>query len=689
MKIFQISLLLLSFTAFSQQISKVDFKTLDAVVQPDAETKSVSGSCKFTFEVKSAIDTISIDAVDMVFSEVQINSKTVDFQTKNNKLQLYKGYKKGKNTVTFKYSAKPKQTLYFTGSGDNLQIWSQGQGKETSHWLPSFNDTNEKLIFNTTIIFDQKFEVVSNGLLTNKKQIGSKTGWNYTMSDPMSSYLVMIAIGIFEQKTEISQSGVPLQYYFRPQDADKFEPTYRHTKKIFDFFEREIQIPYPWKIYKQVPVTDFLYAGMENTSATTFSQDFVVDSIGFNDRNYINVNAHELAHQWFGNYITAVSGKHHWLQEGFATYYALLAEREVFGEDHFAFELYEMAEVIQRASATDTIPILNPKASSLTFYKKGAWALHALQYEVGYDAFRKAVGNYLEKYAFKNVDTDQFLAEVKKVAKFDEHAFRQNWLENPKFNVSQALEILNRNQSVKFYLGVLALSETPFEQKRPQFEEILNSDAHFLIKQEVVYQLQDVPFEQKSELLTLALNSNHVRIRQAVARSTSEIPPQFQSQFESLLSDPSYITREIAVGKLYAAFPEKRISLLNRTDSQIGFNDKNLRIQWLTLALITPDFNDDKKVNYYDELLSYGSDAYESSIRINAIRNLLYINGNDTNVLDLLISPLTHHKWQFSRYARDTIRELIKKDNFRKYFISLLPELNQAEQFQLNRLLNP
>jgi aminopeptidase N len=75
-------------------------------------------------------------------------------------------------------------------------------------------------------------------------------------------------------------------------------------------------------------VRDFLYAGMENTS-TVFSSRYVVDSTGFEDRNYTNVNAHELAHQWFGDLVTAQSGKHHWLQEGFATYYAALAEREI------------------------------------------------------------------------------------------------------------------------------------------------------------------------------------------------------------------------------------------------------------------------------------------------------------------------------------------------------------------------
>ena len=106
---------------------------------------------------------------------------------------------------------------------------------------------------------------------------------------------------------------------------------------------------------------------MENTTSTIFAQDFVVDSIGFNDRNYINVNAHELAHQWFGDVVTATSGKHHWLQEGFATYYALLAEQHIFGDDYFYNELYDYALQLSKAAKTDTIPVLNEKNKFVVF----------------------------------------------------------------------------------------------------------------------------------------------------------------------------------------------------------------------------------------------------------------------------------------------------------------------------------
>jgi aminopeptidase N len=512
---------------------------------------------------------------------------------------------------------------------------------------------------------------------------------SFRMDEPMSSYLVMLAIGKFRGEEVKSRSGVPILLYVRPQDEQKREPTFRYTKQIFDYFEREIGVNYPWKVYKQIPVTDFLYAGMENTSATLFSQDFVVDSIGYNDRNYINVNAHELAHQWFGDYVTAVSGTHHWLQEGFATYYALLAEEEIFGADHFSYKLYEMAEELQHASETDTIPILNPKASSLTFYKKGAWALHALRNEVGAENFRKAVKNYLNKYAFKNVTTENFLAEVKKVTPFNEQAFRQNWLENPKFEVKQAISILKKNSFVKQYLDILEMTNVPFEQKRAKFESIMTSNAYHPIKEEVIFQTRDVPFEQKQQLFNLAISTNDVRVRQVVANSISKVPESFYLQYTSLLNDPSYITREVVTNILWSQFPERRNEILNSTSSDIGFNDKNLRIQWLTLALITQGYKDDQKIKFYEELLSYGSPDYESSVRQNALTNLLYIDQNDKNVLAMLVRPLTHHRWQFSKFARDKIRELIKKDAHRSFYLKLLPTLEESEKNQLNRLLNP
>lgn len=675
--------------AFSQaqQNEKVDFKTLDAGLSFNVGARKIIGDVRYTFQVNNAIDTISIDAQRMEITEVKINNKSVPFKNTGKKLQLFRGYKKGNNTLQLHYEAQPRQTLYFIGLDDDFQIWTQGQGKYTSHWLPSFDDVNEKMIFSLSVTFDKDFEVLANGILKKKEIKNNQVEWQYAMEKPMSSYLAMLAIGKFAKKTATTASGTPMEYYLRKADSLKFEPTYRYSTAIFDFFEREIGVPYPWQVYRQVPVIDFLYAGMENTTATIFSQDSVVDLIGFNDRTYVNVNAHELAHQWFGDMITAQSGKHHWLQEGFATYYALLAEKELFGDDHFNWELYESAERLIRASQTDKIPLLNEKASSLTFYQKGAWALHYLREQIGAEKFRLAVQNYLRKYAFKSVDTDAFLAEVRAVSNYDTNAFKTLWLENPGFPTEQALALVKQNPFIRTYLEVVGLQDKLLADKQQQLEQILKSDVFYPAKEEVIYQLENTPFEQNEKLLQLAMQSTDIKVRQAISKSLRTIPKSFKKQYETLLDDPSYITQEIALKALWAQFPDERFPLLDKTKDWQGFNDKNLRISWLTLALATPEYQNAEKLKWYEELLQYASPHYESSVRQNALVNLLYLNKSDLNTLRYLVNGTLHHKWQFVKFTRDAIRALLKNEKHREYFSELLPALSENEKIQLEKLL--
>jgi len=671
----------------AQQSEKVDFITVDAALSFTVESKKITGDVTYTFEVTGAMDTISIDAQRMDISGVTINNKTVKFKNTGKKLQVFQGYKKGRNTLQLHYETQPKQTLYFIGKDEDFQIWTQGQGKYTSHWLPSFDDVNEKMIFSFSITFDTAFEVLSNGVLKNKVTKEHQTTWHYAMEKPMSSYLAMLAIGKFDKKTEITASGTPLELYLRKADATKFESTYRYSKEIFDFFEREIGVAYPWQVYRQVPVMDFLYDGMENTTATLFSQDYVVDAIGFNDRTYVNVDAHELAHQWFGDMVTAQSGKHHWLQEGFATYYALLAEKQLFGADHFNWELYKSAEKLIRVSKTDTKPILNEKASSLTFYQKGAWALHYLRTQIGAEKFRLAVQNYLRKYAFKSADTDAFLAEVRHVADYDTAAFKTLWLENPAFPTDEALAIVKQNPFIKTYLGVVELQDKLLAEKQKQFETLLKSDAFYPVKEEIIFQLENTPFEQNKPLLELAMQSTDLKVRQAISKSLRSIPKSFKPQYETLLEDRSYITQEIALKALWAQFPDERFPLLDQTKDWQGFNDKNLRISWLTLALATPDYQNTEKLKYYEELLDYASPRYESNVRLNALVNLIYLNKSDMNTLRYLVNGMVHHKWQFVKFSRESIRALLKNEKHREYFQELLPALPENEKAQLDVLL--
>ena len=654
--------LFFSFVLFGQQTNKVDFLVCNAKVTPNAQSRSISGYVSYEFKVCKSIDTIKIDAINMNFSDVLINGKSVKFKNSGKTLDLFEGFKKGKNTITFSYSATPKQTLYFTGQDENLQIWTQGQGRYTSHWLPCFDDVNEKVIFNMSVEFRNDFVVLSNGTFVSNQynSKGNLITWNYKMQKPMSSYLVMLAIGNFAKQTTTTKSGTPLEFYLDKNDVSKFEPTYRYSKQMFDYLENEIGVKYPWGIYRQVPVRDFLYAGMENTTSTIFAQDFVVDEIGFNDRNYVNVNAHELAHQWFGDLITAQSGKHHWLQEGFATYYALLAERHLFGDDYFYEELNDYAEQLKRAAKTDTIPVMNEKASSLSFYKKGAWALHVLREDIGTKNFQKAVKTYLKKYKFKNVNTEDFLKIVKQVSGYDVQRFKKLWLEKPGFEMEIAQKYLAKNKFIQDYFAIKSSKKSLAE-----LTDILKSDAYYPIKQYIVYQTRNVPFDERKVILETALATNNVLVRKAVAESTPVIPEAFKMQYETLLDDNSYQTKEITLLNLWKNFPDERLRYLEQTKDIVGNNDKSFRLTWLALAMNSEGFSEQAIMNFYNQLLDFASDKFESSVRQNALELLLQLNPNNEQVITLLFKSTIHHKWQFTKFGRDNVRLLLKKPEFR------------------------
>ncbi|RTY88608.1 M1 family metallopeptidase [Flavobacterium sp. RSP15] len=673
---------------FAQQTQFVDFKSVLGKIVINPIERTVSGDVNYDFNVLKSIDTIKIDAQNMEFSDVKLNGKPINFRNTETQLQIIFPFTNGKNNLTFQYLAKPKQTMYFAGSeaNDNLQIWTQGQGKYTSHWFPSFDDVNEKVVFNLNIIFKKEYQVISNGTLRFKSGFDGLSVWQYQMQKPMSSYLLMLTIGKFEKKIEKSNSGIPLEMYLGLKDVSKFEPTYRNSKKMFDFLEKEIGVKYPWEIYKQAPVRDFLYAGMENTSATLFNTRYVVDSTGFEDRSYTNVNAHELAHQWFGNLVTAESSKHHWLQEGFATYYALLAEKEIYGEDYFYSKLYESASQLKYASRTDSIPVLNAKASSLTFYQKGAWALFVLDKEIGDKAFKKAIKSYLEKNAFQNVNTTDFFAEIKKVSSYDLDNFSEVWLETTVFNTQQANSLLLKNKSIQVLFEVDKLKNKPLSEKKDFLEKTMQSDVYFLVKEVILNQLKNENWEDKKELLALALTTENLQVRQAVASTLTKIPEDFRLQYETLLDDHSYQTQEIALYHLWNNFPEYRSLYLDKSKDWIGFNDYNLKTLWLSLALSSPDYASDK-TDLITELVNYSSSIYEATTRQNALKNLLTFGIINDTVLKNLINASTHQMWQFSKFARDNIRTLLKNKEMQLSFERILPNLIEKEQFQLKRLI--
>tara|TARA_R110002050_G_scaffold24083_3_gene64350 strand:+ start:133027 stop:134982 length:1956 start_codon:yes stop_codon:yes gene_type:complete len=633
---------------FSQQTEYVDFKTAKAdIVFGDLTQKEVSGIISYEFKILKDVDSVFIDAINFNEIRYKLDGQFEDSLYNGNQLIVKHPFKANSNhKVDVVWKTRPKKAMYFIDwdyEEGNQQIWTQGQGKYTSNWLPSIDDMNDKIEFDLNITFNKGYEVIANGKLTNKQINESTITWHYDMEKPMSSYLVALTIGKYSKKVEYSKSGISLEMYYYPEDSLKFEPTYRYTKQNFDFLEEEIGVPYPWQNYKMVPVKDFLYAGMENTSLNIYSDTSVIDSIAFIDRNFVNINAHELAHQWFGDLVTETSGTHHWLQEGFATYYALLAERNIYGDDYYYWQLYEYAqELLEQDKAGASTSLLDPKSSSTTFYKKGAWVLHMLRERVGDEALKKAVKNYLKKHQFKNVETDDFISEVEKASGQDLSEFVEIWLNREAFDYEYVIANLKKNSLLSEYLSI-------------NYEEVV-SKCDFSLNSEISDKSKSKIIKLIPEKVSKTTFNNNLKVRQTIAKYLNKIPPKLKEDYESLLNDKSYVTIESALFNLWNNFPEEQNKYLNKTKGVVGFNDKNIRILWLTLALITDDFEPENEALYFKELNDYTSPKYDYSIRQNAFQYLLWISACADECEKKLKQATTHHYWQFSKYAKEMLK---------------------------------
>ena len=669
---------------FSQAQPSVDFYRAAIHIIPDSSDKSLNGEVTYWFNVLEKTDSVFLDAKNMKFSSVLVNGKKVHHTNTKDRIVLYKKLKAGKSyNLTLDYSTIPKQTVYFLGWEDSIsnnnQIWTQGQGKYTSHWLPSFDDMNEKVEFDLKLTFDKDYEVIANGKLKDTYLKDSLKTWFFDMKSPMSSYLLAFAIGQYERKKLIAKNGIPMELYYYPWDSLKVEPTYRYTSEIFDFLSEEIGIDYPWQNYKQIPVRDFLYAGMENTGTTIFSDAYIIDSIGFMDKNYVNVNAHEMAHQWFGNLVTETDSNHHWLHEGFASYYALLAEKELFGNDYFYWKLYESAKRVQRLNNQGKGEALtDPKASSLTFYEKGALALHVLRTKVGDKFFKQGIMAYLKKYQFSNVTISDFISEMELASESDLDEFVQNWLKDTQFPFEELkLMLASSSADLQTYFNL----QTELMSSNAGNEEIISkvwrSDLSSGLRQNIIL---DYHKSLSERFITDAFDTKDLKIRQSLCITTDRIPSGLKKQFETLLEDKSYITIENALYRLWVSFPEDRIAYLEKTKGIIGLPDKNVRMLWLLLAVLTRDYlSEAQKTNYTGELFGYTSKINPFEVRQNAFSLISEVFPlTDQNLKDL-VNASVHHSWQFRNFARNLIEKLLKDDKQKQRLLELSKELKGKE----------
>jgi aminopeptidase N len=427
----------------------IDITHMKIEVSFTPEQRLVHGRVTHTFvPLRHAVDSIFFNAPGIRILSATLNNTPLPFRMTAAGVTVFPSSPLrwgSPDSITFSYEARPARGLYFVGWDDptgksRKQIWTQGQGIDNRNWIPCYDEQNDKMTTETIVTVDSAFKVLSNGTRLEIRNNGDGTAtWHYRMLHPHSTYLVMLGVGIYDVTTVTTRGGVPVSLWYYPEYPDRVEPTYRYAAACVDFVAEHTGIPYPWESYANIPVQDFLYGAMENTTATVFGDFFMVDQRSFFDRNYIAVDAHELTHQWFGDFITGRSGKSAWLQESFATFYPKLFQRSLYGQEWYEWERRSEQNAALAASASNRLPILHGASGSTRVYQKGSAVLDMMMTAFGEEECRRVITHYLRAHAYGNVETNDLYQAFQDVLGLSPDWFFEEWIYRggePEYRVS-------------------------------------------------------------------------------------------------------------------------------------------------------------------------------------------------------------------------------------------------------------
>jgi aminopeptidase N len=316
----------------------------------------------------------------------------------------------------------------------NSLNWPDG----ARYWFPSFDHPGDWATHETIITVKQAYRVVANGLLISDSvnpDSGLRTvHWSQTRPQP--TYLYSFAAGPYSVLAD-NHGDLPLHYWVYPGDEAVAKVAFARTPEIIAFYEDLYRTKFPWVKYDQIIVPG-IGGGAESTSATLLGRR-VIQYEREGDKGASDwLLAHEIAHQWWGNFVGYQDWSHNWLAESFATDGEYLFILDDLGVDEGALYLLEYKNAYLKEARDDFIrPVVTNKWDKPNDmfdrhgYEKGGVVLNMLRDLVGEDIFTEILRTFLAKHGYGNATATDFFETVGRVTGEDYGWFFDQWILSP------------------------------------------------------------------------------------------------------------------------------------------------------------------------------------------------------------------------------------------------------------------
>jgi len=408
------------------------FKYPQKILQIDAQDFEL-GKISFSQNGKSTDLTYSYDE-----QLIQIDlPRELDERDTFNLIFDYRAFP-NKNSGGGSEAIQDTKGLYFidpldTISGKPRMIWTQGETKHNSKWFPTIDHPNERFTQRLNLSLADSLVSISNGELVAQKKVenGMRID-SWEMKMPHAPYLVAFTIGDFE-RVNATWEDIPMGYYVEKGYKNGAAKVFQNTPEMMGFFSDILGVKYPWPKYDQVVVRDFVSGAMENTTASIFMEELRLTEREAIDGEWDYIIAHELFHQWFGDYVTAESWSNLALNEAFANYSEFLWNEHKYGPDEAKLKLIAetenyfteaefKVENLIRFEYSDSEDMFDSHS-----YSKGGVILHMLREYLGKEVFYTGLNYYLKAHALQSVEVHDLRLAFEKISGEDLNWFFNQW----------------------------------------------------------------------------------------------------------------------------------------------------------------------------------------------------------------------------------------------------------------------
>jgi len=445
-------------------------KRYELSLTPDIPNRSFTGEQSVAVEVRQPVRQIVLNAIELDIHTAEISAGnagpiaatvTLDEETERATLAFPQEIPPGDWTLhlTFTGTLNDKlrgfyRSTYRNADGEQKAIaTTQFESTDARRAFPCWDEPAFKAVFSITILVEPGMTAISNSSVQNEStdQATGKRRVQFNDTMLLSTYLVAFIVGEFESTEPVDVAGTPVRVWATPGKQQLAGYALAAGSHAVSFFNGYYGIRYPGDKLDLIAIPDFAAGAMENLGASTFRENLLLlnpeTSTHGELERVVEVEAHEIAHMWFGDLVTMRWWNGLWLKEAFATFMAMLAEDDYKPEWEVwtAFGLSRAgAMLVDGLNTTRSIEytVVKPEDAAGMYdvltYEKGAAVLRMLEQYLGSETFRRGINLYLVKHSYGNAETSDLWDALEEASNEPVRMVADSWIFQPGYPLVSA-----------------------------------------------------------------------------------------------------------------------------------------------------------------------------------------------------------------------------------------------------------